>query len=167
VSQRSTAHKRVGQNIAASTMHAAAMSWSAELLVLCSNPAPRYSRCSSQSCASGLAGAARDETHSQSTRVRAASRISTERRHTPGSTIIPASCRNPASRRSPDAAHRLARAGMRERNGPKPLAEHAQHAPQPRSIAWGGGREAAMKGGAARAHLAFSTSLSKKRFSGV
>ena len=33
-----------------------------------------------------------------------------------------------------------------------PLVEHAQHAPQPRSIAWEGGGEAAMKGGTA--HLA-------------
>ena len=32
--------------------------------------------------------------------------------------------------------------------GQSPLAEHAQHAPQPRSIAWEGGGEAAMKGGA-------------------
>ena len=47
----------------------------------------------------------------------------------------------------------MQRTGTRERacgsgTGQNPLAEHAQHAPQPRSIAWGGGGEAAMKGGA-------------------
>ena len=47
----------------------------------------------------------------------------------------------------------MQRTGARERacgsgRGQHPLAEHAQHAPQPRSIAWGGGGEAAMKGGA-------------------
>ena len=50
-------------------------------------------------------------------------------------------------------AQQMQRTGTRERacgsgTGQNPLAEHAQHAPQPRSIAWGGGGEAAMKGGA-------------------
>ena len=36
-----------------------------------------------------------------------------------------------------DAAQRQARVGLRERTGQNPLAEHAHHAPQPRSIAWG------------------------------
>ena len=53
-------------------------------------------------------------------------------------------------------AHQMQRTGTRERacrsgTGQNPLAEHAQHAPQPRSIAWGGGGEAATKA----AHLAF------------
>ena len=50
-------------------------------------------------------------------------------------------------------AQQMQRTGTRERacgsgTGQNPLAEHAQHAPQPRSIAWGGGAEAAMKGDA-------------------
>ena len=50
-------------------------------------------------------------------------------------------------------AQQMQRTGTRERacgsgTGQNPLAEHAQHAPQPRSIAWEGGGEAAMKGGA-------------------
>ena len=50
-------------------------------------------------------------------------------------------------------AQQMQRTGTRERacgsgTGQNPLAEHAHHAPQPRSIAWGGGGEAAMKGGA-------------------
>ena len=50
-------------------------------------------------------------------------------------------------------AQQMQRTGTRERacgsgTGQNPLAEHAQHAPQPCSIAWGGGGEAAMKGGA-------------------
>ena len=50
-------------------------------------------------------------------------------------------------------AQQMQRTDARERacgsgTGQNPLAEHAQHAPQPRSIAWGGGGEAAMKGGA-------------------
>ena len=50
-------------------------------------------------------------------------------------------------------AQQMQHTGTRERacgigTGQNPLAEHAQHAPQPRSIAWGGGGEAAMKGGA-------------------
>ena len=41
-------------------------------------------------------------------------------------------------------AQQMQRTGTRERacgsgTGQNPLAEHAQHAPQPRSIAWGGG----------------------------
>ena len=49
-------------------------------------------------------------------------------------------------------AQQMQRTGTRERacgsgTGQNPLAEHAQHAPQPRSIAWEGGGEAAMKGG--------------------
>ena len=60
--------------------------------------------------------------------------------------IIPASCRNPGI-----PAQQMQRTGMRERacgsgTGQNPLAEHAHIAPQPRSIAWGGGGEAAMKG---------------------
>jgi len=48
-------------------------------------------------------------------------------------------------------AQQMQRTGTRELacesgTGQDPLAEHAQHAPQPRSIAWGGGGEAAMKG---------------------
>ena len=47
-------------------------------------------------------------------------------------------------------AQQMQRTGTRERacgsgTGQIPLAEHAQHAPQPRSIAWEGGGEAAMK----------------------
>ena len=50
-------------------------------------------------------------------------------------------------------AQQMQRTGTRERacgsgTGQNPLAEHAQHAPQPRSIAWAGGGEAAMKGSA-------------------
>lgn len=54
-------------------------------------------------------------------------------------------------------AHQMQRTGACGRGtGQHPLAEHAQHAPQLRSIAWGGGGEAAMKGGTA--HLAGSRS---------
>ena len=50
-------------------------------------------------------------------------------------------------------AQQMQRTGTRERacgsgTGQNPLEEHAQHDLQPRSIAWGGGGEAAMKGGA-------------------
>jgi hypothetical protein len=50
-------------------------------------------------------------------------------------------------------AQQMQRTGTRERacgsgTGQNPLVEHAQHAPQPHSIARGGGGEAAMKGGA-------------------
>ena len=50
-------------------------------------------------------------------------------------------------------AQQMQRTGTRERacrsgTGQNLLAEHAQHATQPRSIAWEGGGEAAMKGGA-------------------
>ena len=50
-------------------------------------------------------------------------------------------------------AQQMQRTGTRELacgsgTGQNPLAGHAHHAPQPRSIAWGGGAEAAMKGGA-------------------
>ena len=50
-------------------------------------------------------------------------------------------------------AQQMQRTGTREQasgsgTGQNPLAEHAQYAPQPRSIAWRGGGEAAMNGGA-------------------
>jgi hypothetical protein len=50
-------------------------------------------------------------------------------------------------------AQQMQRTGTRERacgsgTGQNALAEHAQHARQPHSIAWAGGGEAAMKGGA-------------------
>ena len=50
-------------------------------------------------------------------------------------------------------AQQMQRTGTRERacgsaTGQHSLAEHAHTAPQPRSIAWEGGGEAAMKGGA-------------------
>ena len=66
----------------------------------------------------------------------------------PGQQTIPASLQNPASRHS-----RCSKTGTRERacgngTGQHSLAEHAQHAPQLRSIAWEGGGEAAMEGGA-------------------
>ena len=66
----------------------------------------------------------------------------------PGHTIIPASLQKLGI-----PAQQMQRTGTRERacrsgTGQNPLAEHAHHAPQPRSIAWGGGGEAAMKGGA-------------------
>ena len=54
-------------------------------------------------------------------------------------------------------AQQVQRTGTHERacgsgTGESPLAEHAHHAPQPRSIAWEAGGEAAMKGAA---HLCF------------
>ena len=50
-------------------------------------------------------------------------------------------------------AQQMQRTGTHERvcrsgTGENPLAEHAHHDPQPCSIAWGGGGEAAMKGSA-------------------
>jgi len=55
-------------------------------------------------------------------------------------------------------AQQMQRTGTRERAcGSGTALQHApQHALQPRSIAWGGGGEAAMKGGA---HLAFAREL--------
>ena len=68
--------------------------------------------------ASGLAGAKRSTTSSKSTCTHTATSSITE--HTqPGQQTIPASteARHPGTA---DAAHRLARAGLQERNGPKP-----------------------------------------------
>ena len=66
---------------------------------LCRNPASRHNRCSAKARTSGLAGAEQAKTHSQSTRTHTARSI-TEGTSSPTSTIIPASCRNPASRHS-------------------------------------------------------------------
>ena len=59
----------------------------------------------------------------------------------------------PAFAKSSIPAQQMQCIGTREqacgsRTGQSPLAEHAQDPTQPRSIAWGGGGEAAMKGGA-------------------
>ena len=68
-------------------------------------------------------------------------------------TRSPAS-KHPGTMQKPGSpAQQIKSTGTRERacgsgTGQNPLAEHAQHAPQPRSIAWGGGGEAAIKGGA-------------------
>ena len=74
--------------------------------------------------------------------------FSSTKRSNPASTIIPASSLQTRHPGKADAAHRHARVGLREQYWPKPTRVHAQHAPQPRSIAWEGGGEAAMKGGA-------------------
>ena len=91
----------------------------------------------------------------------------TKRQHhgarSPPSTIIPASCRNPASRHSRCSAQARA-SGLAGGQRPKTaLADHAQHAPQPRSIAWEGGGEAAMKGGALEYYHELAGTLANAR----
>ena len=83
------------------------------------NQASRHSRYSAQARASELAGAKQAEAYPQSTSMCTAEHSSTV--YTP-SQATP-SARHHAETRHPgtaDAAHRHARAGLRERNGPKP-----------------------------------------------
>jgi len=80
------------------------------------------------------------------TRTRTATSSITEQ-HTQPSHLHPGIMQKPGI-----PAQQMQRTGTRERacrsgRGQNPLVEHAQHAPQPRSIAWEGGGEAAMKGG--------------------
>ena len=78
------------------------------------------------------------ETHSQSTRTRTAASSITERTPNPANTLtIPGIMQTPGI-----PAQQMQHTGTRERacgsgTGQNPLAEHAHHAPQPRSIAWG------------------------------
>ena len=110
------------------------------------NQASRRSRYSAQARASELAGAKQAEAYPQNTcaQTKAAAPCTHPARphHHPGIMQTPGI-----------PAQQMQRTGTRERTcgsgtGQNPLAEHAQHASQPRSIAWGGGAEAAMKGGA-------------------
>ena len=58
------------------------------------------------------------------------SRTQQHRVHTqPSHTISPASCRNPASRHNRWSAQEHARAGLQERNGPKPTRRARAHRP--------------------------------------
>ena len=115
------------------------------------NPASRHSRCSAhrrgseRACGSGTGQTPPDATRRakayKSTRTAASS--STEHAHNPGQHHNPGIMLKPGI-----PAQQMHEPACRIGTGENPLAEHAQHAPQPRSIAWEGGREAAMKGGA-------------------
>ena len=84
----------------------------------CRNPASRHSRCHAHARTSGLAEAEQTKARSQSTRTRILTSSITERTHSPAP-----SSRHHADTQHPgtaDAAHKHARAGLRERNGAKP-----------------------------------------------
>ena len=104
----------------------------------CRTPASRHSRGSAQARSSGLAGAERAKTSSQTKALLHAHDVGMHAK-------ARVARKSPASRHSRCSAQAAARAGLRDQT---PLAEHAHIAPQPRSIAWEGGGEAAMKGGA-------------------
>ena len=95
--------------------------------------------------------------------ARVATTTSNHRAHTPGRQTTPAPWQKPGI-----PAQQMQLTGTRERacgsgTGQNPLAEHAPTAPQPRSIAWEGGGEAAMKGGAPSFAESFWTRSSNGR----
>ena len=113
----------------------------------CRNPAPGHSRCSAQARASGLAGAERFKP-TREARAHAQPQAAAPSAHPAQPANHPGIMKNPGI-----PAQQMQRTGTRERvcrcgMGQNLLAEHAQRAPQPRSIAWGGSGEAAMKGDA-------------------
>ena len=91
----------------------------------------------------------------------------TVRTNNPASTSsrkgIMAEARIPAQQMRRTDTREAGRAGLQERKGmgQDPLVEHTQHAPQPRSIAWGGGGAAAIK---AVSHLLGARELLGKSF---
>ena len=96
----------------------------------------------------GLAERDKANIHTQSTRQHTQQQAATPSLHTARPAPHPSIMQNPGI-----PAKQMQRTGTRERacgsgTGQNPLGEHEHITPQPRTVAWGGGGEAAMNGGA-------------------